>query len=165
MIAGRLRNAVAWYARLPAMGAWAVSLAILFAGILLLGLLLQGPDANSKAQSLQSAWAQAPWVMIASVVLVPILQTLVFQVVFLDGFARLTRARWPWVIVSALTFSIGVHYRAGWFSMLASAWVGLVFSATYFGQRVSSFARAFAVTASLQITFAVIGVAVAILAL
>jgi hypothetical protein len=158
------RKAAAWYARLPAVGAWAVSLAILFVGILLLGF-LQDSDANPKAQSLQSAWAQAPWVVIASVALVPILETLAFQTLFLDGFARLTRARWPWVIVSALTFSVGVHYRAGWFPMLVSAWVGLVFSATYLGQRDRSFARAFAVTACLQVTFGVIGVAGTILVL
>jgi membrane protease YdiL (CAAX protease family) len=158
----RLRNVAAWYARLPAMAAWAVSLAILFVGILLLGL-FQGPGASPNVQSLKSDWSQAPRRLVAAVLIMPILETLVFQALFLDGLARLTRARWPWVFVSALAFSLGLHYQAGWFPMLVAGWGGLVFSATYLGQRDRSFARAFAVTSGVQVTFAIVGVAGAIL--
>ena len=38
--------------------------------------------------------------------------------------------------------------------MLVAGWVGLVFSATYLGQRDRSFVRAFGVAASVQRTFA-----------
>lgn len=158
----RVRKLAAWYARLPAMGAWAISLAILFVGLLLLGL-LQGPGIRPNVQSLKSDWLQAPWRLLAAVVIMPILETLAFQALFLDGFARLTSASWPWVFVSAMAFSLGLHYQAGWFPMLVAGWGGLVFSATYLGQRDRSFVRAFAVTSGVQLTFAIVGVAGAIL--
>ena len=142
----RLRNAAAWYGRLPAIAAWAVSVAALILGLALLAP-LGGPGDDMKAQSLAADWSQRPLFFAAILLLMPILETLVFQTLFLDGFARLTRARWPWVFVSAMAFSVGLHYRAGWFPMLVSGWIGLVFSATYLGQRDRSFVRAFAVAA------------------
>ena len=144
------------------MAAWAVSLAILIVGLVLLGL-LRGPGVSPNMETLKSDWSHTPWRVAAAALIIPVVETLVFQAVFLDGFARLTRARWPWVFVSALAFSLGLHYRAGWFPMLVAGWGGLVFSATYLGQRDRSFVRAFAVTSCVQVTFAIVGVAGAIL--
>ena len=92
MIVNRLRQAAAWYGRLPVIAAWALSLAALVLGLALLAP-FGGPGSDAKAQSLQSDWSQTPWKFAALVLLVPILETLVFQTLFLDGFARLTRAR------------------------------------------------------------------------
>ena len=157
----RLRAVAGWYARLPALVAWAISLLTLIGGLFLLSP-LERFASDRNARIFATTWPQHPWMISAAVLIFPIVETFVFQTLFRDGFARLTRVRWPWVIVSALAFSASLHYKLGWFAMVASGWAGFIFSATYFGQRHRSFWRAFAITASLQFTFAAGGVALAI---
>ena len=158
-----LHRIAQWYLRRSAPVAWALAMFVLFAGLVLLAPLgSHAPPAVAKDLSI--AWSEQPWTFASHVLLIPCAQALIFQVAILDGLARVGGPRWFWLVVSILAYSLGLHYAKGWFAMLLSAWLGLVYGAAYLAQRRRSLPRAAAMAAALQLGFTVPGVAVIILA-
>ncbi len=137
---------------------------ILFAGLTVISP-LDHDTVSHNTKLIFAAWSQRPLVVVLSVLLVPVVQALVFQVGILDGLARIGSPRWFWLAVSAHAFSVGLHHAMGWFAMLASAWVGLVFSGAYLAQRRRSFLRAGLMAAALQVGFAAIAVMLSVAAM
>lgn len=152
---GVARKVALWYARLSAPLAWGLAMAMLFAGLAAISP-LDHDSVSRNAQLLSAAWAQRPLVVVVAVLLIPVVQALVFQLGILDGLARMGGPRWFWLAVSTLAFSVGLHHAMGWFAMLASAWVGLVFGGAYLVERGRSFLRASLMAVALQVGFATI---------
>jgi hypothetical protein len=136
------------------LGAWRVfveaSVAV-FVGLYGFNLALSTSGGRTSAiDSLSEQLADSPIETVLRFVAFPALETLFWQALFFEGFARLGLPRWVPLLLSALLFAVVLHWQRGASAMVGAFWFWLVLGLVYASQRVRSFWRAFALTTAVH---------------
>ena len=145
---------IARYGRLPAWAAFALSLALLWLGLWVIGLFEAGAEYAPADVDLRAQWREAPWLVSGVLLVVPVLQVLLFQTLTIEGLRRVTARGWPGWVASVLAYGPVLHWDSGTIVVVAATWVGAVFASTYLAQRAQEAMRASVMAAGLQVVFA-----------
>jgi hypothetical protein len=134
------------FAKWPLWTYFPVGLALLFAGLVAIGVVMGASDeVGPKGEALR----RAPlWIL----VLMPIGEALVWTVLPTEGFARAFRAPLLGAVCGLLAYMV-YHASGGLLSVVSSAWVGAVWGSLYVLMRGRSRWAAFATLVCLRWSF------------
>jgi len=133
----------------------------LAAAVLLLGLLaLSVVQGREEAVASMSPLAAAPlWLVGAVGLAVPILEVLVWSVLFVEPAARWLNAPALGALAGVAAYSVLYHHRGGSWAIVDSAWVGGVVNTAYVMARRRSMVRALWFAVGLRWCFVAVAMA------
>jgi hypothetical protein len=93
----------------------------LFVGLAALNLALStSGERTSAINPLSEQLADSPTETVLRIVAFPALETLFWQALFFEGFARLGLSRWVPLLLSALLFAVVLHWQRGGSAMVGA---------------------------------------------
>jgi hypothetical protein len=143
----------------PAWQVYVLAIIAIFVGLVTYGMTLDSSKPSAGHDVLANEFAADPLHTALKCLGVPALETLLWQVLFIDGAGRLRLARWLPIVLSALGFAVAVHWHMGLLAKLNAFWFFLVLGTVYSSQRPTSFARAFSLTVLVHWTLLIVVVA------
>ena len=139
------------WGRLAAWRVFVEASVALLVGLLCFNLALSTSGGRTSAiNPLSEQLADSPIETVLRLVALPALETLFWQALFFEGFARLGLPRWVPLLLSALLFAVVLHWQRGASAMVGAFWFWLVLGLVYASQLVRSFWRAFALTTAVH---------------
>ena len=139
------------WSNFPAWRVFAEANVALFIGLVGFSLALSSLRTGAAALNPLAAPLHAePTETLLRCLLLPAVETLVWQAAFFDGCTRLGVSRWVPLLLSATLFAVALHWQRGASAMVGAFWFWLVLGLVYASQRVRSFRRAFALTTAVH---------------
>ncbi len=142
---------IARWSRLGALRVFLEASVALFVGLAVWNLVLGSSGGQTTVSNpLWIQFSNSPTKTVLRGITFPALETLFWQALFFQSFARLGFSRWVPLLLSAILFATLLHWQRGVLPVLEAFWFWLILGLVYASQRIRSFWRAFALTTTVH---------------